>query len=110
MADQPNILARKGTIINSSVTVGTSSVEIVTEKTTYQRIELIITNTSTLNQVITLGIGQEAVAGSGIPLAAGSSYVSSIDPKYSPPNERITAVASAPSGSVAVFERGDPYV
>lgn len=52
-----------------------------------------------------MGIGQDAVSGVGITLAAGSTYVASVDAVYKPTNARITAVASAAGGSVSFYER-----
>ena len=99
------VLIDDGLTLQASVAVGTTFVELSGEKNTTTRSELIITNTSTLNQVITLGIGQDAVAGVGIVLYPGSSFVASIDARYKPTNQRITAIASAAAGSVAYYER-----
>jgi len=99
------VVIDEGLSVPKSIAVGTTVVELSAEKTTQRRTELIITNTSTLNQVVSLGLGTEAVAGVGIVLYPGSSYVSSIDARYTPTNTRITAIASAAAGAVALFER-----
>ena len=101
------VVIDEGGYIQQTIAVGTSVVELSAEKNNMKRTELIITNTSTLNQTISLGIGQDAVAGVGITIAAGSSYVAAIDARYKPTNARITAVASAASGSVALYERSE---
>lgn len=87
------------------VAVGTSIVELLGEKTTSARSVLYITNSSTLNQVITLGVGQDAVASYGIVLYPGASYIESPSEGFRPTNARITAVASAAAGQVSVYER-----
>lgn len=99
------VVIDEGATLQNSVTVGVTTVELSSEKNNLKRTEIIITNTSTVNQVITLGIGQDAVAGVGIVLYPGASYVASIDSKYKPTNGRITAISSAASGSIAIFER-----
>jgi len=91
--------------IPKSVSVGTSIVEVLQEKTTSQRTVMVLTNTSTANQTISIGIGSDAVSGSGIVLKAGSSYYESIDARFTPTNARISAIADAISGSLAVYER-----
>ena len=100
------VIVNEGLRQQQSIAVGAAAVvELSAEKCNTKRIELIITNTSTLNQVITLGVGQNAAAGVGIVLYAGSSYIAAIDARYRPTNDRITAIASAAAGSVAYFER-----
>lgn len=89
-------------------TVGTSVVTLLDEKTTSRRSVLSITNTSTLNQVITIGIGYQAVAGSGIVLYQGQTWTESPSEGFRTTNARITVVASAASGSVAVYTRDYP--
>jgi len=103
----PGIFVQKSPDIQKSVAVGTTVVELMPEKTTNERRVWVVTNTSTLNQTITLGIGRDAVAGSGIVLAAGASWVESQDSKFAPANERITAISSAVNGSVSVYERSE---
>lgn len=99
------VVIDEGAYIQQSIAVGTSVVELSAEKNNLKRTEVIITNTSTLNQAVSLGIGQDAVSGVGITLAAGSTYVASVDAVYKPTNARITAVASAAGGSVSFYER-----
>lgn len=89
----------------STLSVGTSVVEVVPEKTTRQRTVIVITNTSTLNQRISIGIGQDAVDGVGLVLYAGSTYTENIDAAFTPTNARITAIASAAGGSISIYER-----
>lgn len=99
------VIVNEGLKQQQSVAVGTTVVELSAEKCNTKRVEMIITNTSTLNQVITLGIGVNAAAGVGIVLYPGSAYIAAIDARYRPTNDRITAIASAAAGSVAYFER-----
>lgn len=90
----------------TSVSVGTSSVEVLTnlgpDKT---RKGFIITNTSTGGQIVTLGFGKDAVAGSGAVLYPGGSYWEFTDPAWIVFQRRILAIASGASGTVAIQER-----
>jgi hypothetical protein len=93
---------------DQTINVGTSSVELSPEKTVLQRKVLIITNISSGNQVITLGIGTEAVANKGIILQPNAIYQESMDSGYIPTNMRITAVCSGTTGQVSLHERTLP--
>lgn len=90
---------------NITVTVGTSAVEVVQELQNTQREALAIVNTSTAGQIIYLSFGQDAVVGQGIALYPAGSWSESIDNNFIPTNKRVSAVASAASGSVSVHER-----
>lgn len=89
---------------NFVMTVDDTNVE-VSKECFQQRSAIVITNTSTGGQVISIGIGQEAVAGSGIVLNVGGSYQDSRDGQYMPSNKQINAIASAAGGAIAVHER-----
>lgn len=97
----------RDTIRSGSVAVGTSAVLLSPNMVdTAVRKTLVITNTSTAGQIIYLGFGQEAQAGTGIPLiSAGSSWTESIDSSYVPSSWDIWAVSSGANGSVAIHER-----
>lgn len=86
------------------ITVGTSSVELSPEIDT-QRNVYVITNTSPAGQVISLGIGKEAVVGKGIILYPTGSWAESIDSAFKPTMRRITGIASAVGGTVTIHER-----
>jgi len=87
---------------NDSVAVGTASVLVSPEKA---RKELIITNTSTGGQIITLGVGQAAAALRGIVLTPYGVYYASMTNNFNPTTQQIFAIASAAGGTLAVFER-----
>ena len=91
-----------------TITVGTSSVEVATQVSRGNRSSLVLTNTSNGGQVISVGVGQEAVAGSGIVLPPGAVLSEYIDPSFKPTTARITAVSSAAGGTLAVYERVQP--
>lgn len=87
-----------------SVTVGTSVAEVFPEPTR-EIAEIFIRNTSTSGQVISLGVGVSAVANSGIVLNAGDVATWSKAEGYKVPQERMSAISSAASGSLAVMYR-----
>ena len=93
-------------INNASITVNATSTEI--SKALYgaegKRIVLALTNTSTAGEVISIAIGQEAVAGKGIVLGQGASYVASMDGSYIPPQDMVKAIESAGTGTLAIYE------
>jgi len=91
---------------NRSILVGTTSV-LVSEECFQQRTAIIVTNTSTAGQKISIGISQEAVNGTGIVLSPGGTFQDSRDGKYLPSNQQINAISDAAGGSIAVHERID---
>ena len=86
------------------VAVGTSSVELSPETNT-QRNVIVITNTSTGGQLITLAFAKEAVSGKGIVLFPTGAWAESIDSAFRPSNARITAIASGAGGQITIHER-----
>lgn len=92
-------------IRNESVTVGTSPVIVSEAKTASERSVLFLTNTSTGGQTITVSAGDVAAVGKGIVLSPGGFYQDSADQGYKPTNDRVTAIASAANGTLAVHER-----
>lgn len=99
------IIVANDMYVSRSVTVGTSSTDLLVDKTTTNRVVFAVTNTSTLNQVVSLGINRDAVAGEGVVLYPGQSYMESPSEGFRPTSARISAIASAAGGSVAVYER-----
>lgn len=86
--------------------VGTSSVEISPELgESGQRDVIVITNTSTAGQTITLSFGKDAIANRGIVLYPTGAWSESIDSAFIPTNSRICAISSAASGQVTIHER-----
>ena len=89
-----------------SVTVGTSEVELMVDKTNTGRMVMVITNTSTVGlQSVSLGIGHVAVLGVGVTLYPGQSWVESAGAGFEVTPARITAIASAAGATIAIYER-----
>jgi hypothetical protein len=87
---------------NSLVAVSTTSVLLSTAK---RRSEIVITNTSTAAQNITLSFGTEAVATYGVLLAPFTSYFASNTQGFNVWEGEIFSIASAINGQVSIFER-----
>ena len=93
-------------IRNASLAVGTTGVIIAPQLFEGQRSVLVITNTSTAGQIITLQTGEQAQAGgAGIILYPAGSWSESIDSAFMPSNLEYWAVASAAAGTIAIQER-----
>lgn len=92
----------------TSVSVGASATDACNEPGTSTRIMYSLVNTSTGGQIISIAFGQDAVAGQGIVLSPGDAIIDSYspgDPPYLPFQTRISAIASAAGGTLAVTER-----
>lgn len=90
---------------NDSLSVGTTAVLISPYLADSIRKGLIITNTSSGGQVITIAKGKPAVANQGVVLTAfGSSYVEAITEGYVPSLYDIWAISSAAGGTIAIQE------
>jgi len=87
---------------NESLAVGTSSVLLSPAR---RRSEIVITNTSTAAQNITLSFGVPAVAGVGVFLLPYSVYFATNAQGFNVWEGEIFAIGSAINGSVSVFER-----
>jgi len=90
-----------------SFTIGTSSSEIAKAMYGFQgsrRISMIIKNTSTASEVITLGIDKNAITGEGLVLNAGETISFSQDGGYMPPQGQVTAIASAATAKLSLYE------
>jgi hypothetical protein len=92
-------------IRNSAKTIGTTALVVVPTLIAGQRSALVIVNTSTGGQAITLSWGTQTIALSGIVLYPGGSWSESEDNKFIPSKEQVWAVSSAASGTIAVHER-----
>lgn len=86
-------------------TVGATSVELSPETGNKQRQVLVLTNTSTGGQSISLAWGKSAEAGVGVVLLPGEHHVESIDKGFIPLNISVNAIASAEGGTIALHER-----
>jgi hypothetical protein len=86
--------------INSVVAVGTSMVKLLDG---YDNLtELIISNTSTGVQLITISVGAESTSLSGIVLPVYSTYSSQ---EQHPPKEAVYAISNAVAGQVSIYAR-----
>jgi hypothetical protein len=92
-------------IRNASIAVGTSAVLVAPPLIEGQRVVLVLTNTSTAGQTITIQTGSEAIAGAGIILYPAGSWSEAIDASFIPSNLAFWAVASGASGTLAIQER-----
>lgn len=95
---------------NTKLTVGVTAVEVSEDKTARtdsKRIGIILINTSTGGQTITIAIDGEAVAGEGIVLSPGGYWQDNQDGiGYLPTQARITAVSDLAGATLAIQERG----
>jgi len=92
---------------NQTLAVGTASVVVSEQKdnNNSERSSIILINTSTAGQVITLSIDQEAVAGAGIVLSVGGVWQDSKDGGYKPTQKQIYAISSGAAGQLSIQER-----
>lgn len=89
-------------IRNQQLAVGATSVLLSTAR---NRSELIITNSSTGGEIITIALGNEATANAGIVLTPYSVYYASASQGFNVWNGEIYAICSGAGGLVSVFER-----
>jgi hypothetical protein len=69
------------------------------------RTEIIITNTSAAAQVITISLGEPAVANKGVVLGPYAVYYASNTQGFQVYTGEIFAIGSAINGQVSIFER-----
>lgn len=92
-------------IRNTALTIGTTNVSVAPQLFEGQRKAIVITNTSTGGQAITISWGQNAAAGQGIVLYPAGSWSESLDSAFVPSNLGIFAISSAAAGTIAIHER-----
>lgn len=91
---------------NESLTIGTTAVVVSKDKQNARpRESIIIINTSTGGQKITLSIDSEAKDGEGIVIYAGGSWQDSKETGYKPTQKLITAISDLAGGTIAIQER-----
>lgn len=92
---------------NIRLDVGTSSIVISEEKSNenVNRVEIILINTSTGGEVITVAVDNEAVALNGIVLYQGGNYSFTIQGSIFPTQKQINAICSGAGGKLSVYER-----
>jgi len=93
--------------INQSITVGTTATVISVERDNNngKRASIIIINTSTGGETVTIAIDNTAVAGAGIVLSPGGVWSDSRDGGYYPTQKFITVIGSGAGATIAVQER-----
>jgi Zn-dependent alcohol dehydrogenase len=92
---------------NELKTVNDTAIVVSIEKDNenVSREGIIIINTSTSGQVITLGIDSEAISEAGIVLYQGGSWQDSAEGGYKPTQKMITAISNAVGGQLSIQER-----
>lgn len=93
--------------INQQTTIGTSAIEVSAERANRNgtRRSIILINTSSGGQIITLAIDSPAVAGSGIVLNPGGIWSDNADGGYLPTQKQVTAISNLAGGTLAIQER-----
>jgi len=89
-------------IRNDLVAVGTDSILL---SVAHPRNEIVITNTSSAAQNITLSFGKEAVSTVGVFLLPYSVYFATNAQGFNVFQGEIYAISDAVSGQVSIFER-----
>lgn len=91
---------------NESMTINTTALVVSKDKqNATPRESIIIINTSTGGQKVTLAIDTEAVDGAGIVLYPGGSWQDSKETGYIPTQKLITAISDLAGGTIAIQER-----
>lgn len=92
---------------NETITIGTSAqvISVQKNKETNPRVELILVNTSTGGQNISLAIDAEATAGAGIVMYPGGNFERTVQGTILPTQAQITAIASGAGATMSLFER-----
>lgn len=90
---------------NEQLTINTSVVVVSKQKDTLKRKSIIIINTSTDAQEITLAIDSQAELNKGIVLSQGGVWSDSAESGYMPTQKLITAISSSADGKLSIQER-----
>jgi len=90
---------------NASYTIGATSTLISQRMPEGLRKVIVVTNTSTGGETITLSIGQQAAAGAGIILSSGGSWNESQDNTFMVTSDEIWCIGSGAGAKVAIYER-----
>ena len=92
---------------NEQLTIGTTASVVSVEKNNanLRRNSIILINTSTGGQVITISIDAEAVANQGIVLNPGGNWSDSRGDTYYPTQALITAISDLADGKLSIQER-----
>jgi hypothetical protein len=91
---------------NESVAVDTTSIQIAPLLAKEgEREVIVIKNTSTGGQKITISIHATAIAGAGIVLNPNETWTESIESTYKPAKEDYNVISDGAGGQIAFFER-----
>jgi len=91
---------------NEKQTIGTNAVVVSkTKEINRPRKSIIITNTSTGGQVVTVAIDEEAKDKEGIVLYAGGLWSDTAEGGYTPTQALITAISNNPDATISIQER-----
>ena len=92
---------------NNQITIGTNATVVSIQKdvNSNRRSSIILINTSTAGQSITIAIDTEAQLNKGIVLSAGGVWADSRDGGYYPTQAQITAISDAADGKLSIQER-----
>jgi len=92
---------------NESVSVGTTAFQLTPLLKDGERIVISIKNTSLGGQKvsISIGLGQTAVAGTGITLNPSESWTESMDSGFNPAYEPFSIVADGAGATISFYER-----
>lgn len=93
---------------NEQITINQAAPSVVSverNNNNGQRQSIILINTSTAAQIITIAIDSEASSNKGIVLNAGGVWQDSADGGYIPTQKQITAIASADDAKLSIQER-----
>lgn len=91
---------------DGSVTLATSNTKISEAKYggKSKRVVLILTNTSTAGETVSISFDKEAKANQGLVIKAGGVYSASIDSRYDIPQGRVNGIGSAATATLAFHE------
>ena len=90
---------------NEKLAIGTDTVVVSIEKQKTIRRSIILTNTSTGGQVLTLAIDEEATANEGIVLSVGGTWSDNAEGGYQPTQKIIQMVSNLAGAQVSIQER-----
>ena len=86
-------IAVTNTLISPSFIGGSSS-----------RVAIVLKNTSTIGEKITIAVGQDAIFGQGAILGQGDTFSLTQDGSYMPPQDIINAIADVATATLSIYE------
>ena len=94
-------------INNSAKTIAATATVVSPHVFNGQRAVIVLQNTSLVGEIISIAMIGEAVKGQGIVLNPGDKFAASKDAGYFPSNEQITAIATAATATLSIYEEID---